>query len=265
MLFVFERSRPGSHACDDVMAAASWPCVAGSASTMASSSADATSRWSARRTFCAFGSIPAGATRMRSMADNASSGRVSHDGDRASHSFGPRLPNSWRKASNSFLNATASAEPLVDSLASTSCTSPSKIDVNSGDALTLRPIAHIAMLGAAESTSPMPEMMVIIRSGRPTAFATAVMMPTGRVARNDVKMCSPNSGRCSTTSSSKRAHSARSSSDDRSGRSLRMRFVSSRCSVRPSRSLRQVCESTQPNVAPTFSLRSGRTSPGIST
>ena len=37
---------------------------------------------------------------MRSIADNASSGRVSHVGDPASHSFGPREPKSVMKSSN---------------------------------------------------------------------------------------------------------------------------------------------------------------------
>ncbi len=40
-------------------------------------------------------------------------------------------------------------------------------------------MAHIAWLGSAESTSPMPAMMGMIRSGRPTAVATALIAPSG--------------------------------------------------------------------------------------
>ena len=48
MQLVLVRSRPGSHAFEQAMAAASWPCTAGSPATIASSSAVAASRAAAR-------------------------------------------------------------------------------------------------------------------------------------------------------------------------------------------------------------------------
>ncbi len=48
MLLVLVRSRPGNQAAEQAMAAANWPCVAGSPSTIASSSALAAARSAAR-------------------------------------------------------------------------------------------------------------------------------------------------------------------------------------------------------------------------
>ena len=93
---------------------------------------------------------------MRSIATSASAGFVSHDGDRVSHSLGPRLPNSN--------------------------TNSSKALANSAESGSSRDSAHMAWLGAAESTSPIPEMIGMIRSGRPTAVATPVITPSGTVA-----------------------------------------------------------------------------------
>jgi hypothetical protein len=96
MLLVLVRSRPGQpRGFEHPMAAANWPCVAGSPSTIASSSADAASRSAGSLgVLASTGSALSGDTRMRSMAASASAGRVSHAGERDSHSFGPRLPNS---------------------------------------------------------------------------------------------------------------------------------------------------------------------------
>ena len=46
-------------------------------------------------------------------------------------------------------------------------------------------MSHIAIDGAAESTSPSPPIRRIISDGSPTAAAIAVRMPTGSVAMYD--------------------------------------------------------------------------------
>ena len=51
--------------------------------------------------------------------------------------------------------------------------------------------AGIAIEGAADSTSPTPEMRRIASSGRPTAAQICDNAPTGTVARKVTKMCSP--------------------------------------------------------------------------
>jgi hypothetical protein len=56
----------------------------------------------------------------------------------------------------------------------------------------MRPSSHIAIAGAADSTSPRPASRRSVSVGRPTAAHTLVMIPIGRVARNEMKMCSVN-------------------------------------------------------------------------
>ena len=51
------------------------------------------------------------------------------------------------------------------------------------------------MEGAADSTSPTPEMIPIASAGRPIAAQICVSAPTGTVLMNVMKMCWENSRR----------------------------------------------------------------------
>ena len=147
MLLVLVRSRPGSHAFEQ---RSPRRADRGSRGRPRRSPAARLPPPRARRAcsaWCSAGSAPGGASRMRSMAARASAGRVSHVGERTSHSFGPRLPKSWMNRSKAAANST---------------------DVGSS-----RDNAHIAWLGSAESTEPRPAMIGMIRSGRPTAVGDA--------------------------------------------------------------------------------------------
>ena len=92
MLLVFVRSRAGNQTVAARSAAASCAWVASSAATAARTSAAVARRSADRADWWASGEAASGARRMRSMAARASSGRVSHVGERVSHSFGPREP-----------------------------------------------------------------------------------------------------------------------------------------------------------------------------
>ena len=172
MLLVLVRSRPGNHAAEQPIAAASWPCVAGSASTIASSSADAVAR-----SLSPLGVVP---RRVGAV------GGVTHavDGRRAP---APAGSPTW-----------ASGSPTRSGRGCrTRRGTRSKPAANSAEPGSSRDSAHIAWLGSAESTSPIPAMIGMIRSGRPTAVATALMTPTGTVAMYVVNRWWANILRCS--------------------------------------------------------------------
>ena len=97
------------------------------------------------------GASSSDAGRITSISPSASDGWVSQVSLRRSHSVGPRLPN----------RRTNAAKPAV----------------NSGDDAGSRESSHIAWLGAAESTSPMPVISVSAREGSSSAWATAASTP----------------------------------------------------------------------------------------
>ena len=135
--------------------------------------------------------------------------------------------------------------------------------VSDGESTTIRPRSHIAIEGAADSTSPRPASSFNTAVGRPTAWHTAVMIPIGSVARNVTKMCSPKSF-SKWLSARPKAWSTSSASDiaARSGRDERRSSTIRSCS---STSGRSGVVSTQPNVSAIFSVSSGRSKPGFTT
>ncbi len=113
---------------------------------------------------------------MRSIRANANSGSVSHVSKAVSHSLGPREPNSAVNAANSSTNvATGRSGASSGSIAPCSRdmmpeTPRSNSAVRVVLAATERPSAHIARDGAAESTSPIPDMSRVAIVGSPSAL-----------------------------------------------------------------------------------------------
>ena len=128
-----------------------------------------------------------------------------------------------------------------------------------------RDSAHIAWLGSAESTSPTPAMMGMMRSvpsDRRRDAADHAERHRGHVGGEQVLREQPAVDLDQARGTAPTARDRSASRDP--GRAARSAFVSSRSAVSSVRSLSVCWANTQPKVAPIFSVRSGRTSPSIS-
>ena len=101
-------------------------------------------RSASREAFSVSGETLSSAMRMRSIAEIAMTGSVSHTPDAMSHSFGPREPNSVMKAANDVAKDCTPA--LVDDVsAGTTFAAPlSNSAVSVGELRIWRDISHMA-------------------------------------------------------------------------------------------------------------------------
>ncbi len=177
MMFVFDRSLPGTKMAALAMAARKVASVSASPASAVSTSTCTAFRSASRAAFWRFGEAESSASRIRSIAANAMSGFVSHVSERMSHSFGPRDPYSARNSSSAATKALAFASLDPRSRASRPCGPLSKISMSVAEARTCRLRSHIAYEGAAESTPPKPLINRIAASGLPIAAQIAPMVP----------------------------------------------------------------------------------------
>ena len=152
---------------------------------MARTSATAFSRSAASADWCRVGSAESSASRMRSMADSASAGRVSHVGRAVSHSFGPREPNSYRNVVRTPIGTPTIVVGATPASRSAQARHARRRTRQSAPPRprTERDSVHMAIDGAAESTSPTPEMSGVSSSGRPMAAVTAARIADGHRRR----------------------------------------------------------------------------------
>ena len=122
--------------------------------------------------FRSVGAALAGETRIRSIAASASTGSVSHVPHEISHSLGPREPYATRNSSNACKNFCASAVSDVCNRSRTSPKPSSNALFSSADPAICLPRSHIAIDGAADSTSPRPAINVSAAPGLPIASHT---------------------------------------------------------------------------------------------
>ncbi|CAB4987318.1 unannotated protein [freshwater metagenome] len=116
----------------------------------------------------AAGESASDARRMPFTSLSGCSGSHSHDSEWISHSLGPRNPYSKRKPSNFDANSRSASVDGRVTAASTASGPTSNSAVISADAFAARDRSHSPVDGAADWTSPRPEISSSWSSGRPT-------------------------------------------------------------------------------------------------
>ena len=144
MMFVFDRSRPGTNT--DVLATAAWNWPSTSAFPARTSAIASVScvRSRSRSSWRTPGPWSEDIWRMWSIRPRARSGSVSHVSAITSHSFGPREPNSARNVSRSETNDATEGSPDPRNRVFRPTGPPSNIAPTAGDRAALRPRSHIA-------------------------------------------------------------------------------------------------------------------------